>query len=282
MLRFYSLFLFLLVFLTSRATFAIDCNDLDTNQKIRSFLTQVKASNPLFRNDLSAQIVLDPCENELCKKKNSQLREKKKELIYSLRVNNNKRLFFVKGPNAPQCIVELGAQQFLCSQCNWTTNDQCRRFHVSESTSTLRGTNIDRADFEIFYHENYESHCFGLEKQPDHIKIVTLKTKGEAPYDKIIGFYHKEKKVPVTVNFFVGTTLRKVYRFYPKYYTQLAGEWISTAARIRTTQGNENSYIFETLINVVKDKNQNYFLYLDLKKDPQLKNANYDFLFNTN
>ena len=274
--------LVILFFLLPHSAFSMDCTELTTNAKIQEFIKKSKSSNPLFRNNLSTTLQINPCENQMCEPQNAPLREQRKEIVHLIRIQDNKRFFFVKGPNAPQCIVERGDRQFLCSFCSWTSNEQCRSYQMEETTTTLRGTNIDRADFEIYANPHYESQCSDLPEQPGYFKVVTTKKGGELPYDRIVGFYSKEKKVPITVNFFVGEVLKKVYRFYPKYYFQIQGEWISTAVRVRTTQGEEDAYVFETLINVVQDKNNTYSLYVDLSQDPQLKNVEHELLFSTN
>ena len=269
------------IFLIPFNVVALDCSLLITNQAIHDFIRKTQESNPLFRKNVSVNLELDPCEMTSCQPQNRLQREQQKKYIYLLKIDDNKRTFFSKGPQAPQCIVERGKKQSLCSQCSWNSNSQCRSYKVGGDITTLRGTNIDRNDFNILTDTNHHSECFEISTQPGYIKIVTTKIGGGSHYDKIVGFYMKEKNVPVTVNYFSQGILRKVYRFFPKYYVQIQGEWIATAARVRTTQGTENAYVFETLIHIVKDKNKDFSLYLDLKKDPHLVDDDYNFLFRT-
>ena len=81
-------------------------------------------------------------------------------------------------------------------------------------------------------------------------------------------------------NFFAEKVLRKVYRFFPKYYAKVGGKWISTVMRVRTTQGKEKKFIFETLTHIQK-KNGKLKLYLDFSADPDLKNVHPESLFST-
>ena len=82
------------------------------------------------------------------------------------------------------------------------------------------------------------------------------------------------------VNFFAEKVLRKVYRFFPKYYVKVGGKWFSSVMRVRTTLGSEKKFIFETLINVDKNKGK-LKLYLDLTDDPVLKNVPPESLFSS-
>ena len=82
------------------------------------------------------------------------------------------------------------------------------------------------------------------------------------------------------LTFFAEKVLRKVYRFFPKYYAKVGGKWISTVMRVRTTQGNEKKFIFETLTHIQK-QNGKLKLYLDFSADPDLKNVHPDSLFST-
>jgi hypothetical protein len=121
-------------------------------------------------------------------------------------------------------------------------------------------------------------------KNPKFFKIETLINvesgeKGKA-YDKVQSYYDKKKEVPIMVNFFAEKVLRKVYRFFPKYYAKVGGKWISTVMRVRTTQGNEKKFIFETLTHIQKKKGK-LKLYLDFSADPDLKNVHPESLFST-
>ena len=261
------------------AAFAIGCAELSSDAKIKAFIRKSNNSNPMFRDNTSVMLDLSPCEGADCQ--NKRKRARLKETVYSVKMKERNRVFFVRGPNAMQCMVERGKRQFWCSRCGWSSNEQCRSYKVSEASTVVRGTNIDRSDMEQILDNNHKSKCFNLKKQPKFLKIVTEKTGGDSPYDKIISFYQKKKKYVVTVNLFSKKILRKVYRFFPKYHVKIDGNWIATVVRVRTTQGKEKSYLFETLVSVNRDQDGKYMLYTELKKDPRLSSANVNFLFNT-
>ena len=253
---------------------AIDCRQLDTNEKIKAFVRKSKESNPLLRKNLSSRLKM--ATSDLLKK------EKKQQLAQSIRTGNKKRFYFIEGPDAPNCAISRGERDFICSECTLLTNSQCRSYKSSESSTTVRGTNIDTADFERLEDDDHTSVCKEIPKQPAYFKIVTTKNKGNSPYDVIESYYDKKKEIPVIMNYFAKQVLRKVYRFFPKYYIQLDGQWISTVTRVRTTKGSEKRYVFETLVFVQKNEAKKYQIHLDPKQDPLLKGANWNMLFNTN
>ena len=84
------------------------------------------------------------------------------------------------------------------------------------------------------------------------------------------------------INFYAEGVLRKVYRFFPKYYIKLGKNWLATIIRVRTTQGSEKKYLFETQLRVLTNKNNELRLYLDPAADPNLKGYNVKSLFFTN
>ncbi len=277
------LYLFTVVFLLgSISALAITCADLDSDARIKAFINDSNASIPLLRDNSSAILEMSPCEGKLCRREMRNERARIKEKIYSVKTGARRRMFFVKGPNAPQCLIDRGERQFWCSRCSWTTNEQCRSYKVSQNSTVIRGTNIDREDLQRILDKNHRSTCSELPKQPKYLKIVTRKAGGDSPYDRIVSFYNRRDNYAVTINFFSGKTLRKVYRFFPKYHVKIDGQWVATVVRVRTTQGKESAYLFETLLNVARDSNNRYMLYVDLKKDPRLKSGKYGFLFNTN
>ena len=99
-------------------------------------------------------------------------------------------------------------------------------------------------------------------------------------YDRVVGFYDKKKGVPILLNFYAEKVLRKVYRFFPKYYVKVDNQWFSSVMRVRTTLGNEKKFIFETLTHVAKKKGR-LKLYLQISDDPDLKNVPTESLFST-
>ena len=255
--------------------FGIGCNQLNTPKKIAAFLVESQRSNPLLRKNVSASLEISACEGKVCKKK--KLRASKKELLHFQRIGKNRRVFFAKGPNAPRCVILRGNRQYVCSQCRKNANENCRSF-PSDDSSLLPGTNIDLADFELLTQGVKSSKCSELKKQPNYFKIdLRRKAKG---YDRIVAYYDKKKKVPITMNFFSSKVMRKVYRFFPKYYIRVENQWFSTVLRVRTTQGKEKSYVFETLVHVAKE-GKKLRLFTDALRDPHLKGVSADSLFIT-
>ena len=255
--------------------FGIGCKQLNTPKKIAAFLVESQRSNPLLRKNVSASLEISACEGKVCKKK--KLRASKKELLHFQRIGKNRRVFFAKGPNAPICVILRGNRQYVCSQCRKNANENCRSF-PSDDSSLLPGTNIDLADFELLTQGVKSSKCSELKKQPNYFKIdLRRKAKG---YDRIVAYYDKKKKVPITMNFFSSKVMRKVYRFFPKYYIRVENQWFSTVLRVRTTQGKEKSYVFETLVHVAKE-GKKLRLFTDALRDPHLKGVSADSLFIT-
>ena len=271
---FYIIALVLMSLLPS-TLFGIGCKQLNTPKKIAAFLVESQRSNPLLRKNVSVSLEISACEGKVCKKK--KLRASKKELLHFQRIGKNRRVFFAKGPNAPRCVILRGNRQYVCSQCRKNANENCRSF-PSDDSSLLPGTNIDLADFELLTQGVKSSKCSELKKQPNYFKIdLRRKAKG---YDRIVAYYDKKKKVPITMNFFSSKVMRKVYRFFPKYYIRVENQWFSTVLRVRTTQGKEKSYVFETLVHVAKE-GKKLRLFTDAMRDPHLKGVSADSLFIT-
>ena len=255
--------------------FGIGCKQLNTPKKIAAFLVESQRSNPLLRKNISVSLEISACEDKVCNKK--KLRASKKELLHFQRIGKNRRIFFAKGPNAPRCVILRGNRQYVCSQCRKNANENCRSF-PSDDSSLLPGTNIDLADFELLTQGVKSSKCSELKKQPNYFKIdLRRKAKG---YDRIVAYYNKKKKVPITMNFFSSKVMRKVYRFFPKYYIRVENQWFSTVLRVRTTQGKEKSYVFETLVHVAKE-GKKLRLFTNVLGDPHLKGVSADSLFIT-
>ena len=264
-----------LMSLLPSSLFGISCKQLNTPKKIAAFLVESQRSNPLLRKNVSVSFEISACEGKVCKKK--KLRASKKELLHFQRIGKNRRVFFAKGPNAPRCVILRGNRQYVCSQCRKNANENCRSF-PSDDSSLLPGTNIDLADFELLTQGVKSSKCSELKKQPNYFKIdLRRKAKG---YDRIVAYYDKKKKVPITMNFFSSKVMRKVYRFFPKYYIRVENQWFSTVLRVRTTQGKEKSYVFETLVHVAKE-GKKLRLFTDALRDPYLKGVSADSLFIT-
>lgn len=262
--------------------FGIDCKQLKTNEEIIRFVEKAKESNPLMRNNFSVLIESSPCEKELCLKKNYQKRLQKKELIHIVRINEKKRLKFIKGENAPQCFVKQGNKEFKCDSCELHLNYNCRSYKSAESSSKLQGTNIDSSDFDLLTDENHRSICRELPSAPKYLKIITSRISGNSVYDEIVAFYEKSREIPVTVNFYNRKRLYKVYRFFLKHYFKISGAWYSTFIRVRTTLGKEKFYEYETVVRVLKDKSGRFHLFTEPEKDPLINKGSPDDLFRTN
>lgn len=260
----------------STPLWAIDCKDLDSKAKIQRFLSKAMTSNPLLRAQIGAQVEVSPCEGKTCKSK--KLRKSFAETMHLVRSGKNTRLYFVKGDHAPGCLIQRGPRRFLCSSCRSGSNESCRSFTASDST-TWPGTNIDTSDFNLLKKDISSAKCRPLKNKKRFLMIESLRSA--PPYDRILSYYDKKKEVPITVNFFNKGVLRKVYRFFPKYYVKVKGQWFSTVMRVRTTKGREKAYLFETLLHIPRSKGRPQ-LYLNPKKDPALRTVSLDSLFATN
>jgi len=274
------LIVFFILFLLKDSVFAVSCKELDSPEKIKSFMNESHLSSPFLRKNVSVTVILDACEGKLCKLKSK--RAAQKETLIIQRLDNKRRIFAEKGPNAPRCVIQRGARRFVCSSCGAVSNENCRSFPSDEST-IFPGTNIDSADFDFVSEDVKEMKCSKL-KNPKYFKIETLINadygKNGKSYDRVLSFFDKEKGVPIMANFFANKVLRKVYRFFPKYYVKVGGKWFSSVMRVRTTRGSEKKFIFETLIHVDKNKGK-LKLYLDLTDDPVLKNVPPESLFSS-
>jgi len=277
----YSILLIIFIFLLLKdSVFAVSCKELDSTEKIKSFMNESHRSSPFLRKNVSVTVILDACEGKVCKLKFK--REAQKETLRIQRMDNKRRIFAETGPNAPRCVIQRASRRFVCSSCGAVSNENCRSFPSDEST-IFPGTNIDSADFEFVSRDVKEMKCSKL-KNPKYFKIETLMNgdsgDSKKTYDRVLSFFDKEKGVPIMANFFAEKVLRKVYRFFPKYYVKIGGKWFSSVMRVRTTRGSEKKFVFETLIHVDKNKGK-LKLYLDLTDDPALKNVPPESLFSS-
>lgn len=270
----------LIVFGFQNSASAVSCKDLNTKDKINNFLNNSNKSSPLLQKNISVTLILDACDGKQCKSKNK--RSAQKETLHIIKLDNKRRIYAEKGPNAPRCVIQRGGRRFVCSSCGVVSNESCRSF-PSDGSTIFPGTNIDTADFTLTAGTENEMSCSKL-KNPKFFKIETLIKNDSAEngqsYDRVMSYYDKEKGVPIMMNFFADKVLRKVYRFFPKYYVKVDGQWFSTVMRVRTTLGKEKKFIFETLTNVDK-KNEKLKLYLNISDDPELKNVPPESLFST-
>ena len=277
--NFFLIISFLFICFHNIAT-AISCKDLKTKTKISQFLEKSYLSSPLLQKNISLTLIIDSCEDNGCKSKKKRASEK--EILHILKYKNKSRIFAVKGPNAPRCVIKRGGRRFICSSCSAVSNENCRSFPSGES-SIFPGTNIDSEDFTLTSKFGKESSCSKL-KNPNFFKIETKIASGavggNSSYEKVVSFYDKKKGVPILMNFYSENVLRKVYRFYPKYYVKVEGQWFSSVMRVRTTLGNEKKFVYETLTHINKKKGK-LRLYLNISDDPNLKNVPHESLFST-
>jgi len=237
-------------------------------------------SSPLLQKNVSFTLIKDVCEGKGCKSKKKRAAEK--ETLRIIKLENKRRIFAEKGPNAPRCIIQRGGRRFVCSSCGVISNENCRSF-PSDGSTIFPGTNIDSADFDLTSDLAAKMSCSKL-KNPKFFKIEAIiknnSGENDENYDKVISFYDKEKEVPIMMNFYADKVLRKVYRFFPKYYVKVGKQWFSSVMRVRTTLGSEKKFVFETLTHVHKKKGK-LKLYLNLSDDPDLKNVPPESLFST-
>jgi hypothetical protein len=226
---------------------------------------------------MSATLEVSPCEEDECRSKNR--REALKEVVHLLRQDGKSRVYFLSGPQAPQCMIQRGDRLFGCAQCGATYNEDCRSY-PNASTTRLQGTNIDTADFQLLGAADNTYRCDPLESTPGFLKLSIQTT--DDTYDQIIAFFDETREVPITVNFFAAGTLRKVYRTFPKYFLQVDNQWIATVLRVRSTQGTEKAFVAETLVYVQRDEQNRYDLHLRPATDPRLRNTDPATLFTTN
>ena len=249
---------------------AADCNDLNSGEKIRDFVNRAKIANPLLRHNLSSLFEIKTREGE----------ETHKSLMHLLKKDGQQRLFFVQGDHAPACVVKQHTREIWCNRCETLSSSECRVMKSDESTSRIRGTNIDLHDFDLLADKQYQTVCEPVVGKDKFLKITLTQTGGNSPYDKIISYYDKQREVPITINLFANQVLRKVYRFFPKYMISLDGQWISAVARVRSVAGKEKNFSFETLVYVKKD-GDDYQLYLRPEEDPILQGTPIDMWFRT-
>ncbi len=280
--KFFSyLFLLLVVLMMPVSAHALSCNDLNSTEKTKQFIQNSYSSNPLMRKNVSLKMELDACEAGGCSSR--QKRKTNRIKMSYQRLNKKNRIRFIKGNKAPSCLIQRNDRRLICSNCDEYSNENCRSY-PSDDATVFPGTNIDLADFSMLSENILETKCSPLKKNKKFLKIDSILRNKTAEqslmYDRVLSFYDKEKAVPITINFFKNKVLRKVYRFFPKYYLNIEGQWVSTVLRVRSTKGNEKKYDFETLIYVEKN-NGKHLLYLDISKDPVLKDIPVETLFIT-
>lgn len=269
---------FFLLMTYSGMAWATNCEVLNTQEKMRNFVAKLREGNPMYRNNFSAQLKISPCEKANCSKKNRVKRKEKESLVHSLRMGEEKRSFFMKGNDHPICVVEKGIRKFKCSECGANFNDQCRSFNTA---SAIEGTNLDTIDMELLVDPNFELECELASKKNQYYEIEATKKSGDSPYDKIDVYFESEREILLQIRFYSQKILRKVYRMSPKHFTQVGDDWVATDIKVRTVQGSEKKYTFETRITMLK-KGGEFVASPDPANDPYLDGTSMDVLFSTN
>ena len=205
------------------STSAVSCKELNTPEKIKSFMKESHQSNPLLRKNVSLGLILDVCEGKVCRSKSK--RAAQKETLRIQKLGNKRRIFAEKGPKAPRCVIQRSGRQFVCSSCGIVSNESCRSF-PSDGSTIFPGTNIDSSDFAFTAGDTKDIKCSKL-KNPKFFKIETLINiesgeKGKT-YDKVLSYYDKKKEVPIMVNFFAEKSFEKFIGFFLNIMLRLAG-----------------------------------------------------------
>tara|TARA_B110000116_G_scaffold267465_1_gene279832 strand:+ start:2166 stop:3014 length:849 start_codon:yes stop_codon:yes gene_type:complete len=270
------IFSFIVIFLVTPLTvFGVDCSQLTTQEEIHTLVVAAKEAYPLERSKISGQLIVSPCEKSECSKKNIELRKKKLITLHSLRVGDDKRTYFIQGENAPMCVVTRGIRKFKCSDCSAISNDECRSFN---SKSSIEGTNLDSVDMQILNSADYVNTCEPYKKSKKFFKIIATKQSGNSLYDKIVTFYEQKRGVFIKINYYAENVLRKVYRFTSKKYVAFDGRSLATEIKVRSTQGSEKKYSFETKLTIGKTNNK-LNAYANPDQDPFIENMPLDVLF---
>ncbi|MBF0351986.1 MAG: hypothetical protein HQM11_13215 [SAR324 cluster bacterium] len=241
-----------------------ECGELNSREKIVSYVRESLKANPILRSQLSVYLEVQTCEGQQC-----QTNEKIEHALHLLKMKEQERIFFSRGPQTPQCLVKNNDRSYACIACDFNLSSECRPFAKSEQVSKVQGTNLDMDDFQKLVDDTSQISCEEMENPQGVLKITNqISTPSPQSYDTIITYYELEKNVPLMVQFYNQNVLRKVYRFFPKYYVKINDQWLATVIRIRSVAGDEQNYLFETLVYVSKDTHNNYRLFTDPAKDP--------------
>lgn len=265
--------------------FGLVCADLDTPEKMQGFLKKAKAANPLSNATLSVYLEVSPCERQTCAPEYRQLRIALLQNLHVLRAQESRRVVVLQGPDAGQCLISRGLRDYICAQCDLTNNRECRSIPRQTESTRLAGTNIELSDFDLVTNGDYETQCDALPQFPGFLKLTSNRGAAsdiDGTYEQIVTFVDSEREVPVTINLIAQGVLRKVYRFFPKFYAQIDGQWVATIIRVRSTQGREDSYAFETQVRILPDAANKPRIYPDPATDPNLRGVPADSLFFTN
>lgn len=265
------------------STMAVECSDLDTDAKTRQFMARAQKANPLGREHLSVYLEMSPCEEEGCSKSQRAKRVALIQNVHLLRMEDKRRAYVIEGPRSGQCVISRDIRDYICSQCDATSNIDCRSIVRDSSSGRIMGTNIDVNDFDALTDGGSSTKCSDHPKDSKFMVVEILAGENsESEYERIVTVFDKKKEVPITINYYAEGVMRKVYRFFPKYYVRIGDQWIATIIRVRTTRGSEKQYVFETQMRVLQNKKGVPLLFLDPSRDPKLKGYDIPSLFFTN
>ena len=78
------LIIFFLICGLPASTSAVSCKELNTPEKIKSFMKESHQSNPLLRKNVSLGLILDVCEGKVCRSKSKRAAQKETLRIQKL------------------------------------------------------------------------------------------------------------------------------------------------------------------------------------------------------
>ena len=84
--HYFILLVIFILLLFKNSVFAVSCKELDSTEKIKSFMNESHLSSPFLRKNVSLTVILDACEGKICKSKSK--REAQKETLRIQRMDN--------------------------------------------------------------------------------------------------------------------------------------------------------------------------------------------------
>jgi hypothetical protein len=246
-----------------------NCANLDTNEKVHKYIIDTMQLNPITKDNSSMSLEI----------KTKQKRTRTAKDIHMIRNGENKRIFFTSGEFYPKCLISKGDKNYRCGECTYSTNSFCREQKDERSGTKVAGTNIDLDDFDISHIKDYTSKCSPIRRRRNYIQIESINTGEKRKYNKIVSIFEIKRNLPIVRNFYEGKTLKKVYRFFPKDYKKVNNQWMATVMRVRSVNGKERKYEFETIVKIKRNSKYKYLFYDKIEKDTLLEGASVDSLF---
>ena len=256
------------------------CPGMGSPNELSKLLARLKSTNPLMLENYSLVFEISACEKEVCLEENQAQRLSQRAVIHLVKLGEKTRVRFLKGPDAPQCLLRVEGRDYKCIHCGDQDNQNCRAFAQEGSKTRLQGTNLDRADFDFLEDANRVNLCEVL-KDGQYWKITASQKTEPTLYPIIEIYLDPKRETPLLVRFFTDQGLFKVYRFFPKYYIQKDQKWVSTWFQVRNVSGREDQFQFETSFKILKGPSQDWRLYFDTSTDPMIGQAKEDELFKT-